>query len=177
MKFFRAFLKLMMFSQMFIIDDMEMGGGADDGEQGDSNTGEGEPSNAPTTTQVSDNVTLSRADLEQLMAPMQEMMQERAVNTAVKDISSRVNGFDLDKVHAHLKEIHKENPTRAESLNNPAGWELLWKAELAQKSVSTDAVNGGRNVDTDGGRSALKERIRNGEAGVHERQALFEKYL
>lgn len=166
---------LMMAMMLSIVEDDGMGmSGADEG-------GDGEESPTPTVPSAeaatSDSVTLSREELAQLVAPIQEYQQERAVNSAVADIKSRIGDFDLSQVHDHLKEIHKSNPERAAALNTPAGWELLWKAELASKSVSADAVNAGRNVDGEGGRSALIERVKNGDASVHERASIFEKYL
>jgi hypothetical protein len=112
-----------------------------------------------------------------MFTPFNELLQERANTTAESDIKNRIPDFKISDVHSHLKEMYKTDPNKATALNNPAGWEMLWKAELAPRSVTPDAVNSGRNVDTDGGRSALRERVRNGEASVHERSSLFEKYL
>jgi hypothetical protein len=127
--------------------------------------------------QSSDTVTMSREELQQLMAPMQEYSQEKAVTAATTDIQSRIADFDLGKVHDALKEMHKTNPSQAEAMNNPQGWELLWMRELASKTVSADAVNAGRNVDSDGGRQAVIDKIARGEGGVSDRVSLMEKYV
>jgi len=168
----KAFFRILMMAFVCrMMEDDGMGDGVDVGE------GDTAVSSEPSTPNVSDAVTLSREELAQLTAPMQELLQERAVNNAVADIKGRVSDFNLDAVHNHLKEIHKTDPARAEALNNPSGWELLYKAEIAPKSVSADAVNSGRNVDAEGGRQALINRVKQGDASVHERASIFEKYL
>lgn len=171
----RSFLTILMMAFMVRFGEDDGMGGADDGDAG-GDDGKASPAE-PTPPNNNDSVTLSREELAQLTAPMQELLQERAVNNAVSDIKGRFGDFDLNAVHTHLKELHKSDPAKAEALNNPAGWELIWEAKLSPKSVTADAVNSGRNVDADGGRGALVDRVKNGEASVHERASLFEKYV
>lgn len=169
-----SIFKILMMAFWIPFNEDDGMGGADDGDAG----GDGSNTPAePTPNPNNDSVTLSREELSQLTAPMQELLQERAVNNAVSDIKGRFGDFDLSAVHTHLKELHKSDPAKAEALNTPAGWELIWEAKLSPKSVSADAVNSGRNVDADGGRGALVDRVRNGEASIHERASLFEKYV
>lgn len=164
---FKSFFKILAMAMMLSIVEDE-GGGSYEG------VDEGAVAPAP---ESADTVTMSREELQQLMAPMQEYSQEKAVNAAVSDIQTRIADFDLGKVHDALKEMHKTNPSQAEAMNNPQGWELLHMRELAGKTVSADAVNSGRNVDSDGGRQAVIDKIARGEGGVSDRVSLMEKYV
>lgn len=164
----KSFFRILMMAMCISMIEDEGGGSYEE---------ESDNTPAPVTTEPSHTVTMTREELQELMNPMQEYAQEKAVNTATTDIQSRISDFDLTKVHAHLQELNKTNPSQAASLNNPQGWELLWMRELAGKSVSTDAVNTGRNVDSDGGRQAVIDKIARGEGGVSDRVSLMEKYV
>lgn len=170
---FKHFIKLLMMAIVcsMVEDDGIPSSGEEFGEDiPASNT------NVPQETQ-NETITLSREELAQLVAPIQEYSQEKAINAAVSDIKGRIGEFDLNKVHDHLKELNKSNPEQAAALNNPQGWELVWLRELAAKSVSADAVNSGRNVDSDGGRQAMIDKIARGEGGVLDRASLMEKWV
>ena len=168
----KLFWKLLMMAVYISFGENEGGG---------SSEYEGEAaSDIPATTsetQNNDSVTMSREELQQLLAPMQEYSQEKAVTAATSDIQSRIPEFDLGKVHDFLKEMHKTNPAQAEAMNNPQGWELLHLREFAGKTVNADAVNGGRNVASDGGRNEIVARLKAGEGSRFDAENLLEKYL
>jgi len=186
----KHFLKfLMMAIAMYIVEPGD-GGGSDGGDGGieppsdgggssdvpggsDGKPNPNDPGGAPAT---SDTVSVPRDQFEKIAASVEQMETVAAINAAVSDISARVPGFDLGKVHAALQEMHKTDPEGANLLNNPKGWEMLWKAEIADADVAADAVNGGRKSEG-GGRRELIDRIRNGEADASERAGLLGKYL
>lgn len=174
---------------MYVVDPGE-GGGSDGGDGGieppaDIGSGGGTPADSNTHNSPSDpgggatipdTVSVPRDQFEKIASSVEQMETAAAINAAVSDISARVPGFDLGKVHAHLQEMHKTDPDGAKLLNNPKGWEMLWKAEIADADVNADPVNGGRKSEG-GGRRELIDRIRNGEADASERASLLGKYL
>lgn len=170
----KNFWRILMMAMMVSFDETE-GGGGSGGEPS------GEPAPVPATQPTSadnggENVTLSKAELAELVAPIQEYAQEKAINTAVTDISSRHEGFDIKKVGEYLNELHKTDPKKAESLNNPQGWELTWMRELATKAVKADEVNGGRNVSVDSDIGDLIKKINSGNGSIDDHTELFMKY-
>lgn len=46
--------------------------------------------------------------------------------SAIGDIRSRHNSFDISKVHRSLREEYKKDPMKSEEMNNPDGWEKIW---------------------------------------------------
>ena len=42
------------------------------------------------------------------------------------DIKSRIPEFNISEVYKYLKELHKTNPSEAQALNHPIGWEEVW---------------------------------------------------
>lgn len=171
---------------MCIVDPGEGGGGgADDpGEPGGADAG-GTPgaSGDGTQSQADGNgeaVHLSKAEFDQIAQmgkQLSGLLQERAINTAVSDIQSRIPEFDLKKVHDHLVEMKKTNPTRASNLNNADGWEMLWKSEIAETAAAKDPVSGGRHVSGESNRDDLANRINRGEGTLDDQAAYYAKYF
>lgn len=48
-----------------------------------------------------------------------------AITSAVNTIREGHPDFDIEKVSSYLQELNEKDPSKAESLNNPAGWELI----------------------------------------------------
>lgn len=182
----KKFLQLLMMAvAMYVIDPGEGGGdgsGSDaidpptDGSTPGGSDAGSTPGDAAGGSEGSDAVSVPRDQFERLTASVEQMENAAAISAAVSDISARIPGFDLAKVHAHLKEMHKTDPEGAKALNTPKGWEMLYKAEIADGDVNADPVNGGRKSEG-GGRRELIDRIRNGEADAGERASLLGKYL
>lgn len=171
---------------LFFTDPNDGGGdgGANNGDgTGAEGSGAGQPATPPadtittTTPPPSDVVSISREDFNRLASTVGDMATERANAAAEKDIVSRVPGFSLSAVHEHLKEMHKTDPAGAEALNNPKGWEMVFKAEIASKAPSPDAVNHGRNTRDDAGRAELASKLKSGEGSIEDRAEYFSKYL
>lgn len=50
----------------------------------------------------------------------------KAIEKANNELTKEYPNFDLVKISEKLKEIHKADPKKADKLNNPQGWELLY---------------------------------------------------
>jgi len=158
-------------------DGGDTGAVADDGgtavvpnsQDASANAGDGE-----------DTITVPKSVLEQ-MASMANTVNaietERGINSAVEDIKGRNSDFDIGKVKEHLLELKKTNPEEAARMNNPQGWELLWLRDIAEKSVSADAVNNGRNVSGDSGRDELASKINSGNGSIEDQAEYYAKYF
>ena len=180
----KNFLKFFLLAAMPLFFDGGEGGGSDagasaDGEGATDGSGQAAAQAAApaTATTAPDVVSIPKEVLEQLTSTVGEMATERAVSRAQAEIVARNPDFNLTAVHAHLKEIHKSDPARAEALNNPAGWEMLWKAELASAKVEADAVNHGRKAADNPERDGIISKIRSGDGSLGDRANLFEQYL
>lgn len=134
--------------------DGEQGAGGDEGNPNPA-TGEGEDNdkfdvdladlkkdNEESKTKAED-LEKRLADAE---AKLKEAETEKTVQAEIKRLSDKHTGFDASAVKEKLEEIAKTDPDRAEELNSPTGWELLWVTELAPKHVDNDNPNFGRNV-------------------------------
>lgn len=175
-------LKYLLLAAMPLFFDGGEGGGADggmDGNDGGDNSGGATPppSAPPAAAAQPDVVSISKEQFESLQQAVGEMATERAITKATEDIAARVPDFKLSEVHAHLKELYKTDPARAEALNNPAGWEMVWKAEIAPARVEADAVNHGRKAADDPERDGIVSKIRSGDGSIYDRAKLYEKYL
>jgi uncharacterized protein (UPF0335 family) len=113
------------------------------------------------------------ARLEAIEARNQALEQEKMLNDAIGKLQSEHKGFDAEAVKTRLKEIHKEDPARAEELNNPLGWENLWLKELSPKEVQNDNISFGRNVDPVDRHEEFMEKIGSGEGLSLDEQARF----
>ncbi|MDD2267656.1 hypothetical protein [Sulfuricurvum sp.] len=171
----KKFLHILMMAFACWFDEPGDAGGGEGG--GDELPGDATPPSNPNPAPAGDeHITLSKAQLAELVEPINEYRQEKAVNAAVSDIASRHEGFDIKKVGEYLNELFKTDPKKAEDLNDPKGWELLWMRELAPKSVKADEVNGGRNVSGESDRGDLIKKINSGNGSIEDHTELFMKY-
>ncbi len=175
-------LKYLLLAILPLFFDGGEGGGADggmDGNDGGDNSGGATPppSAPPAAAAQPDVVSISKEQFESIQQAVGEMATERAITKATEDIAARVPDFKLSEVHAHLKELHKTDPARAEALNNPAGWEMVWKAEIAPATVTPDPVNHGRRFDDSGSRKDLISKAQNGDASILELTDFFMKHV
>ena len=176
----KGMLKYLLLAAMPLFFDGGEGGGS--GGEGDGGEGDGGGATPPPPVPAaaapqSDVLTIPREQFESIQQAVGEMASERAVAKATEDIVSRVPDFKLSDVHAHLKELYKTDPARAEALNNPVGWEMVWKAELAAAKVEADAVNHGRKAAEDPERDGIISKIKSGDGSIYDRAKLYEKYL
>ena len=182
----KNFVKFLLLAVMplFFVGDEGGGSTVDDGGSAD-NSGDGGQQSAAATpqsqsqaaTQDTNIVSIPKEVFEKLTSTVGEMASERAVSKAEAEIVSRNPGFKLNEVHAYLKEIHKTDPNRAESLNNPAGWEMVYKAEIAPAKVEADAVNHGRKAADNPERDGIISKIKSGDGSLSDRAKLYEQYL
>lgn len=157
------------FSLMFLKIDSGDGAGSGDGGSGefdydalnidnadnpnnsnnsDSNPGVQPPKQNNDNDKSSDEDTKVK-DLESKIEEQQKFIDEQkniqAINEAVGDIKNRISDFSIDAVYAHLKEMHKTDPQKANAYNNPIGWENIWN-QIKPNDVKNDRVNYGRNT-------------------------------
>ena len=176
-------LKYLLLAAMPLFFDGGEGGGTGDGDgvngnDGSDNSGGATPeSTATTTTSQPEIVSISKEQFESIQQAVGEMATERAITKATEDIAARVPDFKLSEVHSYLKELHKTDPKRAAELNTPAGWEMVWKAEIAPARVEADAVNHGRKAADDPERDGIVSKLRSGDGSIYDRAKLYEKYL
>ena len=178
----KGMFKYLLLAIMPLFFDGGEGGGSENfgDEGGEDNSGGATPATTPAAAAAvtpPDVVSISREQFESMQQAVGEMASERAVTKATEDIVSRVPDFKLADVHAYLKELHKTDPARAEALNNPVGWEMVWKAEIAPTKVEADAVNHGRKAADDPERDGIISKIRSGDGSIYDRAKLYEKYL
>jgi hypothetical protein len=113
------------------------------------------------------------ARLEAIEQKNAVLEQEKLLHEAVGKLQAEHKGFDPEAVKSRLREIHKEDPARAEDLNNPIGWENLWLKELAPKQANNDDISFGRNVDPIDRHEEFMEKINSGEGLSLDEQAQF----
>lgn len=177
-------LKYLLLAARPLFFDGGEGGGTGDGDgasdnNNSDNSGGTTPAQSTTTTATPqpEVVSISKEQFESIQQAVGEMATERAITKATEDITTRVPDFKLSEVHAHLKELHKTDPARAEALNNPVGWEMVWKAEIAPATVTPDPVNHGRRFDDSGSRKDLISKAQNGDASILELTDFFMKHV
>lgn len=95
---------------------------------------------------------------------------ERATRLAIDEIKKRMNDFDERKVESYLKELNKKDPARANSLNNPIGWELVWE-RIKPREVADDELQ--YKKDDASYQKGLEEKLSKGEGLSLEEQAEF----
>lgn len=179
----KGFLKVLLLAIMPLFFDGGEGGGGDAGASNDgggATDGGGQAAAqaaTPAATADPNVVSIPKEVLEQLTSTVGEMATERANAAAERDIASRVPGFSLSAVHQYLKEMHKTDPAGAMALNNPKGWEMVYKAEIAPAKVEADAVNHGRKAADNPERDGIVSKLRSGDGSLGDRANLFEQYL
>lgn len=160
---------------MFFTDPNDGAAGASEGDPSAGDGGENtDPAAAPQAKPQEPNTpNITAEDLSQIRSVVSEMASERATAKAVEAIKASTPDFDLKAVHARLNEIYKTDPQRAINLNNPAGWELLFKAELASKAPPADEVNHGRHSTANPRRAELIAKAQKNDASHEELGDLF----
>jgi len=75
--------------------------------------------------------------VQEQLQKVQQVEERRSLESQVESIAKRNEGFSDELVIGELEEIAKINPQLAQSLNNPAGWEYVWKNKFASSAGST----------------------------------------
>lgn len=185
--FFKLFSTLM-FSRI----DGGDGAGSSESMYGDLNIDDVDSKNSePETTNASENKEQeSQAqggsdnerikELEKQLEENQKYIEEQkgiqALNDAIADMKSRIDGFDADAVYEHLKEMNKTDPKKAAMYNNPIGWENIWN-QIKPADVRNDNVNSWRNstpVDRD---EEVFDLVKNGSASMKDEADVLGKLL
>lgn len=127
----------------FVIDDDPAPGTKDDETkktpQDPPDKKEEKPAAAPSTKL--DEAT--QKELDELNQFKDEALREKAIVQANNKLTAAYPDFDLTKVTAKLKEIHKEDPELAAELNNPTGWENLHLKYFRKTGVEGDPFDPG----------------------------------
>ncbi len=104
-----------------------------------------------------------KRELEELKKDKQERENEKAVQSAVSEIKSKYDDFDIEKIKSYLIELKKTDPDKAEMLNSPLGWENIHLTQIRAKEVKNDSTAYGRNVKPVDRSEEIDEKIQNGD--------------
>ena len=66
--------------------------------------------------------------LKEALDIIQAQTHEAQIKAQVADMESRIDGFSGKEVYGYLTELNKTNPTMAQALDNPQGWEMIHKS-------------------------------------------------
>jgi len=140
---------LFSFLYLGIVDDS--GAGGDDIDDiGDFDIGDDEDVTPPDETPQTppdnkEGESIINSEIEELKAFKSQMEAERATNEAVASLVQKYPDFDANKVAEYLGTIAKEHgDDKAESLNNPLGWENIYLTQFKKEPSSSDPFDRGR---------------------------------
>ena len=140
---FKNFLNFLFSFMLFRVVEDEGGGSSEEEDPdaiGDFTIEEEEKSDkTPETPDVID-----PKEFTQMQETINAMNQEKAISTAVSDITSRHSDFDASKVSEFIANREKEFPHEKGQYNNAQAWELIHMREFATTKVVNDDVNHGR---------------------------------
>ena len=97
---------------------------------------------APGDGDGDDSITIPKSEWDKVINTTAEIDREKALNSTVTDIKSRVPGFDIDLVTNGLLKLAETNPEEAESFNSAQGLENYWYRNFAN-AAANDPTNGG----------------------------------
>lgn len=89
----------------------------------------------------------TKKKIEELEADKEARDIESAISAAVDELKDEYPDFDIEKVSTFLQDLHKTNPTKAESYNTPAGWESVWLKNFATREEDGTFDPGRNNAD------------------------------
>ena len=107
--------------------------------------------------------TSLQSTVKDLQARIQARDDADLLAATLSDLGKKHQGFDSNKVKEYLIELNKKDPERANSLNNPIGFENVWLTEFKENSVKNDSPNYGRNVTPVDRSEEVLEKVKNGE--------------
>ncbi|MCK5111069.1 MAG: hypothetical protein KAQ94_06065 [Arcobacteraceae bacterium] len=156
------------------IDDDNLDGDDPAGTGGDDKDGKNSTGESPSTEDV--------LKLQQQIKELQEDKNTRESNEAQTSILSGLKTkypeFEASKVEEYLKELHKTDPAKAESLNNGVGWELVHLQEFAPAKIDNDDIGFGRNDGGTNRTEEIHEKLANGgSASQQDKEALLSKFF
>lgn len=136
----------------FVVDDEGAGGdNSDDENENDkddiANQDLDENTNAGGDEKKDEQIKNLEEKLKNLESKEEKRSQDDAVNEAIASLESEYEDFDIEEVRAELIQINKDNPEKAESLNNPAGWRQIYLEKRLEESLNENPEFG-RNTTT-----------------------------
>lgn len=182
------FLYALIFFTRFIVDDAGAGGSYyddididDDIPPAENDNKNPAPSNKDVEKQIEPDENAKKiADLENQLKSQSEYIEKQknqeAINTAVNDIKSRHNDFDEKAVYEHLKKMNETDPTRANMLNNPIGWENIWY-QIRPKTPHNDQVSRSRNAGATNRDEEVFGLVKKGGVTLADEADVIGKYL
>jgi outer membrane biosynthesis protein TonB len=100
--------------------------------------------------------------------------QKEQLSELTETLRTKYQGFDINKVINHLKEIDKKSPGAGNALFTNEGIELVWKSEFANKADAEFDDSRGSGISKDD--SELIEKIKNDTATQEEQYRLFSRF-
>lgn len=148
-------------------DDKDIGdediGDEDDKGAGGKEISPGEKHNTDDILKLQQEIKDSKAEIDTLTKDKETRETNTARDAIIAGIKQNHPEFDDSKIVERLKEIHKTDPAKAESLNNSAGWELLHIQEFAPKKVENDFFDLGRNGEYEDRSEEMMKKVEGGE--------------
>jgi hypothetical protein len=83
-------------------------------------------------------VELSPEEVELFRRHAYETERQNKIKEAVATIKRTTPDFDFEAVKNHLIGVYKKDKKKAEELNNPIGWELVWTKIKASSAKDYD---------------------------------------
>ena len=80
--------------------------------------------------------------LKEALNIIQTQAQQAQIKEQVAELESRIEGFSGKEIYGYLVELNKTNPTMAQALDNPQGWEMIHKSLHGLGQQSGQAVQG-----------------------------------
>lgn len=102
-----------------------------------------QPQNTQTPPQADPTkVEVDKGEWEQMQGTVSQMQREKFFNDTMGELKAEFPDFDKNQVVAKLKEINEKDPAKAQSLNTPVGFRMLW-LEIEKNKAGNDPVNNG----------------------------------
>ncbi len=146
----------------------------DDANPDDDNSNDDNSNDDNSDDDNSDETSKRIADLEK---KLEEQEQDKLYHSTISEIKEKHKDFDENKIKNFLSELHKTDPQKAKSLNNPLGWEVIHNDNFSKKAVDNDNPNFGRNVDPVERATEVFEAVKSGTVTLADEQDVMGKLL
>lgn len=103
----------------------------------------------PDENQIStpSHIQVDEDEWKQMRSAVSTIQRERVFESTMEELRKEFPNFDQIQVIERLRDIHQKDPAKAEQLNTPMGFRMLW-LELERSSVPQDPVNQGSSKGT-----------------------------
>lgn len=158
------------------IDDIDVD--IDDADDGAEGAGGGKPEPKDDGAGDSPDVKTLQEKIDKLEAKNKEKEDEEQYQQVINGIKADHPDFELSKVEEHLKKMFEEDPEKAKSLNNEAGYRYIHLTQFAVKDVDNEEFYGGRNTPPEDRSDEILEKASSGNMlSIEDEMELYGKHL